>query len=189
MTQEDGIFDILFYLYITNRSLVGICEYLVPYCINLVSQKLKEGNFIFLLKCCILKYFKYIFFKIFVNMNFSWVMRFFPQKWNLWIHLLSMKVYGTMLILFLKKAFWMRKTCFLRKSRFIIYLQWGTGKHSPWAMFYVDTSVSISVSMVRVSFYATEEEWSSCDRNQMAFKSTLRTLWPFTEKNLCWSLL
>lgn len=36
--------------------------------------------------------------------------------------------------------------------------------------FYLDTSVRINVPMVRVSFYATEEELSIHNRNKMAYK-------------------
>lgn len=35
---------------------------------------------------------------------------------------------------------------------------------------YLDTSIRINVPMVRVSFYATEEELSIHNRNKMAYK-------------------
>lgn len=63
----------------------------------------------------------------------------------------------------------------------------GTGKHGPnlacclllSVTFYVGTSVSISVPMVRYSFYATEKVVTEI---RWLLSLHFFTLWPFTEK-------
>lgn len=144
---------LIFYLYIGNRSLIGICEYPIPYCMNSKSQNVKEGDFIFSLKCCINKYFYFIF----VSFGFLWVMGFCSPKMNcvepvMWHENLWNRVN------FLKENFLNEKDYLYRKRR-LYNCTWNMESENMVKVpnlacclvlsikFYLDTSIRINVPM------------------------------------------